>query len=380
MRIAHVVTYISPDGAFGGPVRVALGQAEALAARGHDVTVYAASPPELAGTVERDGYLLRTFPGKRILPALGFASMHSPGLTRALRRDLAGVDAAHVHLARDLVTIPAALAIRAAAVPFVAQTHGMIDKSKRALAKMLDALATRSLLRDAESVLVLTLQEEADINGIEPHASVQRIANGVKLLAIPTYENRPQTVLFLARLHPRKRPLAFVEMAQQLMQERPDLRAILVGPDEGEAEAVVRAINNSPNCDRIEWLGAIPPDQTYAYMANARAYVLPAEGEVFPMSILEAFQAGTPVITTSSLGIAEACERYGAAVITDGTPRALASAVREVLDSVHVASRLRQGGIDYMTSELDINVIARELEALYRKADRASPGRGASRS
>ena len=38
MKIAHVVTYISPDGAFGGLVRVALGQAEALAERGHDVT------------------------------------------------------------------------------------------------------------------------------------------------------------------------------------------------------------------------------------------------------------------------------------------------------------------------------------------------------
>ena len=43
MRILHVVTLVSPDGAFGGPVRVAENLARELRRRGHDVTVAAAA-------------------------------------------------------------------------------------------------------------------------------------------------------------------------------------------------------------------------------------------------------------------------------------------------------------------------------------------------
>lgn len=370
MRIAHVVTYISPDGAFGGPVRVALGQAAELAARGHHVTVYAAAPPELAGTTLRDGFTLRTFPSRRLAPGGGFAMMSSPALTRALKRDLPSMDAAHVHLARDLVTIPAARAVRGAGVRYVLQPHGMIDASSRLLAKPLDAFATRSLLRDAGSVMVLTDQEASDIAEIEPLASCQPIVNGMKVRELPPYEGREDTVLFLARLHPRKRPVAFVEMAERVAAEHPQTRFVLVGPDEGEGAAVTAAISASAFRDRIEWRGAASPDETEELLARARAYVLPAVNEVFPMTILESLQAGTPVITTDSLGIADACLKHGAAEITDGSPDALAAAVSRVLASDELASALRAGGLDYLRSELEISTVADELEIAYQGGPR----------
>lgn len=371
MRIAHVVTYISPDGAFGGPVRVALGQAEELAARGHDVTVYAASPPESAGIVERDGYVIRTFPGKRVVPAGGFAMMSSPHLTKALRHDLPAIDAAHVHFARDLVAIPAARAIRSACVPYVLQPHGMVDRSDKLLAKPLDALATRSLLRDANAVLVLTDQEAADIGEIEPRASIRRIANGMKVEELPPYSGRSNTVLFLARLHQRKRPVAFVQMADLLAAELPDTRFVLVGPDEGEGAAVTEAIASSSARTRIEWRGAVSPDETQSLLADARVYVLPAVDEVFPMSILESLQAGTPVVTTDSLGIADACRRFGAAEVTDGSLEQLAGAVRRVVSDAGAAEQLRAGGTAYLREELDIAAVADDLESVYARGQRA---------
>jgi hypothetical protein len=41
MRILHVVTLVSADGAYGGPVAVAVAQTQALAELGHDVTLLA---------------------------------------------------------------------------------------------------------------------------------------------------------------------------------------------------------------------------------------------------------------------------------------------------------------------------------------------------
>ena len=43
MRILQVATLFTPDGEYGGPVRVAMNQALALAAAGHEVTLAGAA-------------------------------------------------------------------------------------------------------------------------------------------------------------------------------------------------------------------------------------------------------------------------------------------------------------------------------------------------
>ena len=56
MRILHVVTLVSPDGEYGGPVRVATNLSKALRDLGHDVTIAAgtrgfeSAPEQLDGT------------------------------------------------------------------------------------------------------------------------------------------------------------------------------------------------------------------------------------------------------------------------------------------------------------------------------------------
>lgn len=360
-----MVTYISPDGAFGGPVRVALGQAAELAARGHQVTVYAGSPPSLAASTLEGGFTLRTFPARRIAPFGGFAALAAPTLRRALDRDLSDIDVVHVHMARDLVTIPAALKVRARQIPYVLQPHGMIDASSNPIAGPLDALATRRLLRDAQAVLTLTEQESKDILGIERRARVTPIRNGIHFDHQPSYEGRDSTVLFLARLASRKRPVAFVEMAIQLRELLPDTRFVLAGPDEGEGPAVVAAIASSGMADRIEWIGPVEPSATDALIASARAFVLPSFNEIFPMSLLEAFRAGTPVVTTSSLGIADAAAGYSAAIITNGSASELAQGVLEVMTDDTVPSTLRAGAERYLRAELGISAVVADLEGVY---------------
>ncbi len=61
-------------------------------------------------------------------------------------------------------------------------------------------------------------------------------------------------VLFAARMHPRKRPLVFVEMAKALLDAGVDARFTLVGPDEGEGAALRAALKGDP---RISWEGAL---------------------------------------------------------------------------------------------------------------------------
>ena len=57
------------------------------------------------------------------------------------------------------------------------------------------------------------------------------------------------------RMHPRKRPLLFVDMVKLLLAEELDARLTLVGPDEGKGPAPRAAIND---CECISWASALP--------------------------------------------------------------------------------------------------------------------------
>ena len=364
MKILHVVTFESEDGAFGGPTRVAFAQAAALARLGHEVTVFAGSPKSEASDRMHEGFRLRTFPTIRLAARGGFATLWPRNLLGALIKQIRQTDIAHVHLARDLTTLPTALLLAARRVPYVTQSHGMIDGSTNPLAKLLDAVAVRTALAKSEAWLVLTEREGEDLREISsPHREV-RLNNGIMPFADTPLAHRSNTVLFLARLHKRKRPLAFVEMAKLLDHELPDARFILVGPDEGEGPAVKAAIHEANMGHRLQWMGALAPSKTTAAMADARVYVLPSVNEVFPMSMLESFAAGTPTVATSSLGIADDCVRHGAALITDSSPEALARAVVRA-HREDVAESLRSGARKYLAAELDIDAVARHLQDIY---------------
>jgi glycosyltransferase involved in cell wall biosynthesis len=379
VRVAQIVSYRSADGAFGGPTRVAEAQTEALARRGHDITLLAAGPSK-AIEILTSKHRVRIFRGRRLSRSHGFALMTSLSLLAHLTKNIRSYDVVHVHLARDLVSLPAAAIALAKGVPVIVQTHGMIDASEKLSAKLLDALCTKRALRKARLVLTLTAREDADILGIEKRAKIARITNGIDVPeALPKWEGRDRSVLFLARMHTRKRPTAFVRMAEIVAPKSRDVQFVMAGPDEGESKVVEREITERNLQERIQTLGPVDPAETGALMARSAVYVLPSVDEVFPMTLLEAFQNGTPVVTTESLGIAGLCGDYGAAILTDGSPHALARAVEEVMKDPHYAERLRQGGRRLLDEQLSISQVAATLEEAYLACTRGLDRQGDAR-
>ncbi|MDF2805340.1 MAG: hypothetical protein K0S43_286 [Cellulosimicrobium sp.] len=374
MRILHVTTLITPDGAFGGPVRVATNQVRALRERGHDaVLVAAASGFDTLPTVW-DGVPVRTFRAVRAAPGTGFAGIAAPGMVRWLRSNATRLDVAHVHLARDLVTLPAARVLVSAGRPLVTQTHGMVMPSRHVLSRPLDHLLTRRVVTEASTNLVLTDTEEAGLKELfADAATIDHLANGVPA-APPAAAELPQAppreVLFLARLHRRKRPLAFVRMAADLAPRFPGVRFSLVGPDEGEGPQVTAAIAGLPPAIRhqVVWEGALPPGETLARLAAADLYVLPSVDEPFPMSVLEAMSAGTPVVVTSSCGLAPAIARARAGVVLSEDEQELPVAVARLLSDAPLRATLGREARTLVESSYSVDAVAALLEQHYTRA------------
>lgn len=371
MRILAVVSIVSPDGAYGGPTRVALNQAQALTDRGHEVVVAAGTRGYVEPPDRANGVPLRLFPVVTTVPGAGFAGLSSPGLARWLIRVLREVDVVHVHLARDLLTLPSAAAALMLHVPYVVQTHGMIDPSERFTAHLLDAVATRRVLRGASSVLYLTDGESADLRVVNrgPLPLVQ-VPNGVPEPAVTLAPTDPPEVLFLARLAARKRPMLFVEMARQLTRSFPDARFTLVGPDEGEGPAVEAAIQRT---GAARWEGPVAPDRSLERMAKSSIYVLPAVDEPFGMTVAEAMSLGLPVVVTDSCGLAPLVAEHdcGIVVASDSLDE-LSDAVRALLGDRQRCARLGSNGRRVTRELMTMDAIAEKLERLYRRPRIAS--------
>ena len=361
MRILHVVTLISADGAYGGPARVALNQAEALTELGHDVTVVAAGagPAPVSHGVE-----IALFHPRTLIPHSGFAGLAAPGMLWWILRERKRFDVAHIHLARDLVTLPAARLCRLLGIELVLQTHGMIDASVNVLAAPLDSLVTRKVLRTAAAVFFLTERERSDLIDVAgPGVSLSKLINGVPELPEKA-SNSSLEVLFLARLHQRKRADLFVDMAEILISEDPSVTFALVGPDGGAAADIAQRTQA-----RIRWEGPCPPDQTAERMRAAAIYVLPAVDEPYPMSVLEAMAVGLPVIVTDSCGLAPDILRIGCGIVVPGgelTP--LIDAVRSLLVDATMRVEMGRRGRVSAREEFGADSVARTLDEQYRKA------------
>lgn len=333
LRVLHAVTLHSPTGAFGGPVRVALNLAHGLRDRGHAPRLLALAdgfgpvPP-----ADVEGVPARLYPARRLLP-LGFSGITSPALLAEAGRLVRGADVVHVHLARDLVTLPVALAALRARVPLVLQTHGMVDPSDRLLARALDALAVRRVLRGAAAVLHLTGHERRDLDAVAgaplPHAV--RLVNGVPRQEPRPAPKGPPRILYAARLQARKRPCDFVAAAPEVLRRHPDARFVVAGPDEGELPAVRALIDELGLRGRVTCVGALSAAEVLDELRRAHVYVLPSVDEPFPMSVLESLSVGTPAVVTVSNGLASAVREAGAGrVVADAS--GLAGAVLELLE------------------------------------------------
>lgn len=344
MRVLQVCTLVTPDAAYGGPVRVAVNQSRALMEAGHDVTLLAgASGFGKTLPTEFDGVPVKLFQAHQAIPKTGFAGLISPGLLSHLFRQ-PKPDLVHVHLARDLITLPAAIWARLGNIPYVLQTHGMVDPSRHPLTIPLDTFLTRPSLSGAEKVFYLTQVEKLGLKDVSRNRiRLEKLVNGVPLpsTSIASTDTDAVEVLYLARLHRRKRPLSFVAMAKSLSDKYPHATFRLVGPDEGEARATVSAIQAAALGEALSWEGSIAPELSLERMSKAGVYVLPSVDEPFPMSVLEAMSLGKPVVVTDSCGLAEAVIENGAGLVVDDTQEALDEAVGSILADDE--GRLRMG-------------------------------------
>lgn len=386
MKILHVVTLHTPDHAFGGPTRVALNLSKVQRAHGDDARIMALGDGfdgELPGEVE--GVPVHLFQARHVLPMFEVSGITSGALLRAARHMMRGADLVHVHLMRDLVTLPAALLALATRTPLVVQTHGMVDPTEKRVAQLTDLLGVRKVLRGADAVLYLTEMERLDVNAVAapvPLTRTVRLVNGVRPQERKPARDpdRPPTVLFLARIQERKRPEDFVAAMPAILAKHPGARFVLAGPDTGALAGTLALARTLGVTDSLDHVGPLGHEEVLAAGREADVYVLPSIEEPLGVSVLEAMSVGTPVVITRTCGLAPDVADAGAGRVVDSRPgedaanaAKVARAVIELLEpeANERAAKAAWGLVnDHFTIEAVTGTLRRTYEDVVRRSRR----------
>jgi len=279
-------------------------------------------------------------------------------------------------MARDLTMLPVAAVTKRANVPYVLQTHGMVAPDKRAMVHVVDAIATRRALRSAAAIASLSDHEDSELRLVGGRdIPIRRLQNGIdvhkEIRSDPrSASGEPLEVLYLARLHERKRPQLFLRAALEIVQEVDGVQFSIAGPDGGELVHLQKLLANATPVARarIRLEGPTSPERVLERMAACDIYVLPTVNEFFGLTAVEAMLQRRPIIVDRTCGLAPLVESEQAGLVFDGTLESLIQRIRTLLANESLRTRMGRNGSRLVHRDYSIESVARSLENLYRIA------------
>ena len=365
MRIGLVCPY--PWDVPGGVQAHVRDLAEALLARGHEVSVIA--------PVEGDGpwpdYLVAA--GSAVAVKFnGSTARLAMGPTSAARvrrwvRD-GGFDVLHVH-SPEAPSL-GMLACLTATGPIVATFHASNPRS-RVLVALSGAFQTQ-LEKITGRIAVSAAARRTIVEHLGGDAVV--IPNGVDVAAFATAEpldgwpGDGGALGFLGRLEePRKGLAVLLAALPSMLATRPGLRVLLAGP--GDAESALGGLPAAVR-ERITVLGLVSEQDKARFYRSVDVYVAPnTGGESFGIVLLEAMAAGTSVACSDLDAfrrvLADGGDGDGAGVVFEvGDGPDLARACLRLLDEPGLRADVRGRG-RAVAARYDWAVVTEQILAVY---------------
>jgi glycosyltransferase involved in cell wall biosynthesis len=394
MRILNVTQTYAPFLEFGGPPVKVRALSEAMARRGHQVTVLTADwglERRFPGGVEPSGTTRSPFGWRRdengvqaiYLPTwLHYRALSwNPAAKRFTRARLQNFDVVHIFGLYDFLGPTVAAACRQWKLPHVVEPIGMFLPIVRNLwlKRIYHSVLGGKMLRDASFLIATSPQEVEELasagvprekiflrrNGVEVPAALPergkfRASHGISQAA--------KVVLFLGRLSAKKSPDLLLEAFARLpvVEARNNTRLVFAGPDESGMKAQLSQMAGRLGvATQVLFCEPLFNAAKWEAYRDADVFVLPSQNENFGNTAAEATAAGTPVVITEECGIAPLLAGVSGLVVPHNA-EAMSRAIARMLTEPELRAQL-SAGCKEATSRLGWEEPAQEMESLYRQ-------------
>ena len=243
----------------------------------------------------------------------------------------------------------------------------MVDKFSAANPVLVDrALARGAHVHCVSKAVAAEVIESLAVSADRVHV----ISNGVDA-AEPGDAERGRSliaaryVLAIGTIEPRKDYLGLLKAMQQLWLDDDDLKLVIVGANGWGSDEFESAVQRAGAEDRLVRLGYVEAETKAHLLAGAELLAFPSVYEGFGLPVLEAMQAGVPVVSSLVPAIEEVAG--GAALLVPpGHPDELAEAMSSVIGDDELRRRLIADGRSRV-GRFSWSRTASEFADLYRR-------------
>lgn len=384
MKVLHVIPSISSK--LGGPTQVVLNLVRALQTEGINIEI-ATTNDDIEGViaevplcqrVEYKGVPVLFFPRsarmKEFLPSISFS--------RWLWQNIHNYDILDNHYLFSYLPTCAALIARWQRVPYTVRTMGQLAPWALAQSKLKKQIYSNIFeshnLANAAVVHSTSVGEMEDTIrfgvkppkvvlplGVEPSVKIADAKHQIR----QRYHISEQVpmVLFLSRLHYKKRPELLIQALSHLAVQQQQFHLILAGSGEPEYVQFLHEMVASLNLtEQTSFVGFVSGYDKDLLLQGSDLFVLPTYSENFGVALAEAMVSGLPVVTTPGAQIAPEITQANAGIIVEGEIEGLQTAIAHLLNSPQLRHELGENGRLYALQHYSWPAIAKKLVSVYQ--------------
>jgi len=384
MRVLHVIPSLSPKR--GGPTEVALNLVRSLQEFNIDAEIVTTNDDEdglldvpLFRRVQYQGVPVWFFPRMARLKAF----MPSLSLTQWLARHVREYDILDHHYLFCYVPTVSAWIARWQNVPYTVRTMGQLTpwalSQSRLKKQVYSTLFERPNLNRAAAIHCTSAGEAEDVEQFGVTSPKLVLPLGVNLPEpIPDASlklrqrygiasNTP-IVVFLSRLHYKKRPELLIDALAALTQGNYSVHLLIAGS--GEAEYVTALQEQATRLGvqvHVTFAGFVSGYDKHLLLQGSDVFALPSYSENFGIAVAEAMAAQLPVIITPGVQIAPEIENAKAGLIIEGKQQHLTEAIAQLLQTPQDRQQLGKNALQLVRQHYSWRAIAQQLAEAYLK-------------
>jgi glycosyltransferase involved in cell wall biosynthesis len=384
MKIAHYLKDIRLED--GGVVRAVLDMCMYQARAGHEVTLITCDDHDVPQDW-KDGR-----PGTprvaRIDQPRRLAWMDRK-FAAQVRPLVKAADVLHLHVLWEPSQIPFARAAQEHGKPYVQSPHGMLADwsvvQKKLKKDVYYSLFARKFL-DGASFVVTTAQGELDqtqkrhprtpgvviplVFDLSPYRELEGPGPARQNLPLPSPEH--PSLIYLSRLHYKKRPDLLIEAARPLRDRGLKFNVVIAGPSDPEYDASLKDLARRLKVDDITtFLGMVPARYKPSLFQACDLFVLPTSMENFGFVYFESLACATPLVTTKGTDTWKELIDSGGGRIVERIEGSIDELVGTLGELVQNRTRLKpmgSAGREWVLKNLDPDVIVGKYIAMYTEA------------
>jgi glycosyltransferase involved in cell wall biosynthesis len=365
MRVLYWTDFFLPH--IGGVETFSGDLIPALQARGHEVTVVTSSHQPGLPAFEQVGSIpvyrfeiweaLRTSDLEKLVSIRRAVS----SLKRQLKPDIAHLHfgaASYMHLQTRAAACTPTLTTVHVVPPGSLRRHSLLGSIVHA-SQAVNAVSAVGCQRLSTAFPEVTDRLSFVYYGLGP-------SGGSPIEVFPPRFEEP-VILCLGRLAPQKGFDLALRAFAQVEKAVPKARLMIVG--EGVEESALKQLASTLGiAGKVDFTGAVPPEEVYAVINKATMMLLPSRFEGLPLVALQAARMQRPIISSAVDGLPElVVDRDSGLVLGDNNERELAQAILSLIQDPQKAIGMGKALARRFEERFGFDQCVSRYERLYRQ-------------